>query len=128
MKKNSFLKGIRSDKPWPFNKHRVYINGKQLSWKRSFKYLQKSISGFEWGYGGAGPQQLAFAILLALTTEDIARKLYYSFTEDFVSKLPTTQNFSVTQELVEKAISRASKNPANYFYTPRDIKQPTRKN
>ena len=128
MKKNSYLKGIRSDKPWPHNKNRVYINGKQLSWKRSFKYLQKSISGFEWGYGGTGPQQLAFAILLELTTEDIARKLYYSFTEEFISKLPTTQNFSVSQELVEKAIKKASKNPANYFYTPHDIKQPARKN
>lgn len=35
-----------------------------LSPEESLKILNKSPDGFEWGYGGSGPAQLALAILL----------------------------------------------------------------
>jgi len=93
------IKGFRVKAP--YCKHRIYIDGKRLSFRKSLKYIRIGYTGFEWGYGGAGPQQLAFAILLELTNEKIARTLLLEFTQRFVSKLPPKQNFSIP---IEKAI------------------------
>ena len=40
---------------------KVYVDGKSLP--PCFDLVNHSPSGFEWGYGGSGPAQLAFAIL-----------------------------------------------------------------
>lgn len=46
-----------------------------------------SPDGFEWGYGGSGPSQLALAIMLDLTGDpDKARKHYQGFKWDFLSE------------------------------------------
>lgn len=45
----------------------VYLNGKYLSPELSQKRINHSPDGFNWGYGGSGPAQLALAITLALT-------------------------------------------------------------
>ena len=34
----------------------------QLSLEKSFEVVQHSPTGFQWGYGGSGPAQLATAI------------------------------------------------------------------
>lgn len=92
----------------PDYKHRVYVDGKRLSYKKTLKYIRIGYTGFEWGYGGAGPQQLAFAMLLELTNEKIARTLLVEFTNRFVSKLPRDKNFSVPKEEVLKIIEECS--------------------
>lgn len=46
-----------------------------------------SPTGFEWGYGGSGPAQLALAILAYQTGDDeLALRLYQRFKEDVVAR------------------------------------------
>lgn len=45
----------------------VYLDGKFLDPKPSQKHHNHSPDGFNWGYGGSGPAQLALAIILKLT-------------------------------------------------------------
>jgi hypothetical protein len=48
-----------------------------------------SPTGFEWGFVGSGPSQLALAILAAATENDtLALALHNSFTWQVVTKLP----------------------------------------
>lgn len=74
-------------------KHRVKINGKLLSPKHSQKVFNHSPHGYEWGYGGSGPAQLALAILLTATDEEHAVKLHQDFKKEFVANFPR-RNFS----------------------------------
>jgi hypothetical protein len=47
-----------------------------------------SPDGFEWGYGGSGPAQLALAILAyTIQNNDLAVQLHQDFKRDFVAKL-----------------------------------------
>lgn len=55
----------------------VEIDGVRLDPAPSLKHVRHSPDGFEWGYGGSGPAQLAFAILLHLTGDpDWSREQY----------------------------------------------------
>jgi len=42
----------------------------QLTPERSLELADHSPSGFEWGYGGSGPAQLALALLLDYTDDE----------------------------------------------------------
>ncbi|MCK4554525.1 hypothetical protein KAU19_06245, partial [Candidatus Parcubacteria bacterium] len=42
----------------------VWLDGYQLSPKKSQLVINHSPDGFAWGYGGSGPAQLALAILI----------------------------------------------------------------
>lgn len=48
-----------------------------------------SPTGFEWGYGGSGPSQLALAMLAAAVGDDRALELYQEFKHSFVSSRDT---------------------------------------
>lgn len=55
---------------------------------RSLDVVNHSPSGFEWGYGGSGPAQLACALLLDyFDDEELAREHYQSFKNEVVSGL-----------------------------------------
>jgi hypothetical protein len=54
-----------------------------------------SPDGFNWGYGGSGPSQLALAVLLELVPEEQAIKAYQDFKRDIISHLPQ-DDFSET--------------------------------
>lgn len=43
----------------------VRVNGRRLDPARSQRVINHSPDGFNWGYGGSGPAQLALAIMLA---------------------------------------------------------------
>lgn len=46
-----------------------------------------SPDGFQWGYGGSGPAQLALAILLDLTQDkDLSVQRHQAFKHDFVCR------------------------------------------
>lgn len=48
-----------------------------------------SPTGFEWGYEGSGPADLALAILLAVTgNEKLADRLYQQFKRDVIARVP----------------------------------------
>lgn len=58
---------------------RVEINGVELKPERSLKIRNHSPDGFNWGYPGSGPAQLALAILLEFMPETFAVGLYQQF-------------------------------------------------
>jgi Family of unknown function (DUF6166) len=66
----------------------VFCNDVYLDPKRSQRVWNHSPDGFEWGYGGSGPAQLALAILLEHTTADMALNLHQEFKCDFVCRFP----------------------------------------
>lgn len=57
----------------------VTVSGKQLDPRPSQKVRNHSPDGFNWGYGGSGPAQLALAILLHFMPEEDAQTLYQIF-------------------------------------------------
>jgi len=72
-----------------------------------FSEINHSPDGFQWGYGGSGPAQAAYAILrtaLALTISNPlelifwAKKLYQQFKWDIVAKLPRDKPWKMTLE------------------------------
>lgn len=52
------------------------------------RLVRHSPTGFEWGYGGSGPSDLALNILLMFVDEATANRLYQDFKWDFVATLP----------------------------------------
>jgi hypothetical protein len=50
--------------------------------------VRHSPDGFEWGYAGSGPAELALNTLLLFVDPDTADLLYYQFKMDFIAKIP----------------------------------------
>ncbi len=73
----------------------VTVNGEKLDPEVGLRYVNHSPTGFSWGYGGSGPNQLSFSILLHVLGLDIARKLYRRFTSDFICNFKGDENFSL---------------------------------
>jgi len=51
-------------------------------------FVRHSPTGFEWGYGGSGPADLALSILVDLIGLAKADQLYQQFKWDVVAQLP----------------------------------------
>ena len=64
----------------------VTVDGEPLDYR--YDLLSASPSGFEWGYGGSGPAQLAIAILAHAYDDAVAGDLYQRFKREIVSELP----------------------------------------
>ena len=73
----------------------VWLNGEWLDLKTSQKVYNHSPDGFNWGYGGSGPAQLALAIMLKLTDKSDG---YQDFKWAVIAKLPDGP-FETTFEL-----------------------------
>ena len=65
----------------------VTVNGKALNPR--FDLWNHSPTGFEWGYGGSGPAQLALALLAHhLADDQAALEAYPAFKFAVIAKLP----------------------------------------
>lgn len=64
-----------------------------------YELLSASPSGFEWGYGGSGPAQLAIAILAHAFDEEFACEHYQQFKREVVANLPVDRWTLRTSEL-----------------------------
>ena len=64
----------------------VMVDGEPLDYR--YDLLSASPSGFEWGYGGSGPAQLAIATLAHAYDDAVAGDLYQRFKREVVSELP----------------------------------------
>lgn len=63
--------------------------GEQLRAARSLRLVNHSPDGFEWGYAGSGPAQLALAILLDFTgNEELALARYQTFKQVCIAQAP----------------------------------------
>jgi hypothetical protein len=80
----------------------IWLDGKLISPTRSQKVWNHSPDGFQWGYGGSGPSQLALAVLLEITDEKTAVKMHQKFKWDFVAGLPQGKNFKAEFEWPQK--------------------------
>lgn len=66
----------------------VHLNGKPLHPGRSQKVRNHSPTGFNWGYGGSGPAQLALAICLELFDKATAQRIYQTVKFNYITALP----------------------------------------
>lgn len=66
----------------------VYVDGRDLHPDESLKLRNHSPTGFQWGYAGSGPAQLALALLLHATrgNRECAIDLYQRYKRDVVSQ------------------------------------------
>jgi len=74
---------------------KVLVDGKPL-----WHIIVHSPDGFNWGYGGSGPADLALAILADLIGEEEARKHYQAFKWDFIAKLPQGKGWTLKEEQI----------------------------
>ena len=76
----------------------VTVNGSPLNPR--FDLRNHSLTGFEWGYGGSGPAQLALAIISDHLGDDRrAMELYQQFKWAVVANLPVMRWRLDTQEI-----------------------------
>ena len=81
--------------------HSVLIDGNPLSPDRSRKLLNKSPSEFSWGYRGAGPSQLALALLLeAGASNREAVRHFQEFKRQLIALIPFQAKFTFTGSTV----------------------------
>jgi hypothetical protein len=81
----------------------VERDGIRLSPLESQKYYNHSPDGFEWGYCGSGPAQLALAILIdyyGKTAPEVRQ--YQRFKEQMIAGLP--ESWSLTGAKIEEVI------------------------
>lgn len=102
------IRGSRS-----LDKKLVLIDGKELTPDASQKVWNHSPDGFEWGYHGSGPAQLALAILLAAgATPGDAATFHQSFKDEVVAKLK--YDFEVEIDFA----------PGGYLWTVKSVRTP----
>jgi len=70
------------------NWYQTWVDGETFSPARSLKIRNHSPDGFAWGYCGSGPAQLALGILLEVTDEVTAERLYQDFKNSVIAGLP----------------------------------------
>lgn len=64
--------------------------------------VRHSPTGFEWGYGGSGPADLALNILYAVTgNKELAMRYYQQFKWDFIAKVPEEGGVIKRDEIIE---------------------------
>ena len=75
---------------------KIFLNGSELSPKKSQGYLNLSPSGFGWGDTGPASAQLALAILLEHYSVPIAALTEYDeFSQRFIASLKTGEDFDI---------------------------------
>jgi hypothetical protein len=63
-----------------------------------------SPTGFDWGYAGSGPSQLALAILADCTDPETALKHYQEFKSSVVASFPD-ERWTLSEDEVRNAIA-----------------------
>ena len=74
----------------------VLKDGTRLDPLYSQSVFNHSPDGFNWGYPGSGPAQLALALLLEETGRDRAVQLHQGFKREVVAKLRWTVPWKMT--------------------------------
>jgi hypothetical protein len=79
----------------------VTVNGRPLNPR--FDLRNHSPTGFEWGYGGSGPAQLALAILADCVGDELALQHYQEFKRAVIESLPR-RHWTLTSGQIEEAL------------------------
>ena len=96
---------------------KVYVTGNDRTTRDlnpRYDLVNHSPDGFQWGYGGSGPAQLAIALVADTIGHDYVAKLcYQQFKREVVAGLPDT--FEITNEQIVKWVEhwagKTSKTP-----------------
>lgn len=91
MNKDSMIKGNKETRE-------VTIDGTVLDPSKSQEVSNHSPDGFNWGYTGSGPAQLALALLMEITDVEEASRLYHGLKFDIISFLEG--DFSIKGEQI----------------------------
>ena len=88
---------------FPFSREVLIIDENRNTWilkpDRSQALKNHSPDGFNWGYGGSGPAQLALAMLLEVTNdEQITLAHYHDFTYQVIGAIPSQETNWVIKE------------------------------
>jgi hypothetical protein len=92
---------IRGD----WNTREVFVDNQRLDPYPSQQISNHSPDGFNWGYGGSGPAQLALGLLLHFVKKADAVKNYQQFKWDIVAQLPQA-DFEIPTEQVKDWIKK----------------------
>ncbi|MGH7979968.1 MAG: DUF6166 domain-containing protein [Limisphaerales bacterium] len=93
----------------------VTVDGRPLPERKDL--YNHSPTGFEWGYGGSGPAQLALALLADhLGDGDQALALYQEFKRRVVAALPFPW-WKLTSSDIEKVLKKIGRMPADALFT-----------
>lgn len=99
MNKPQLIKGT-------FATRTVFIGSRELDPAASLELVNHSPTGFNWGYGGSGPAQLALALLLEYAGKDFALANYGDFKWDVIAALPSGDFTMSSRKVVEWILSR----------------------
>jgi len=81
----------------------VTVDGRRLPPRNDL--FNHSPDGFEYGYGGSGPAQLALAILAHHTKNDeLAVKLHQKFKFNMIAPLPREAAWSISSDAVAEFV------------------------
>jgi hypothetical protein len=86
--------------------HRVWMDDRELLPERSVRVRTHSPTGFSWGHGGNGPAQLALALLLELTTEEMALQWYQEVTWHIIARLAQDDFVIDSQQIVDFIVNK----------------------
>jgi uncharacterized protein DUF6166 len=86
----------------------VWVGERELRPGRSQRVRNHSPDGFNWGYGGSGPAQLTLALLLELTTADMALLWYQEVKWRIIVRLPQADFILDSQDLLSCITSAVS--------------------
>ena len=70
------------------NERQYYLNDARLSLEESLRVRDHSPAGFNHGYQGSGPSQLALAVCLKLYPRQVAEVVYHFFKDDYIAGIP----------------------------------------
>ena len=89
------------------------INGDSHPLPLRLDLFNHSPTGFEWGYGGSGPAQLALAILVdVFGDKTLAVKLHQTFKFRVIGALDHSMPFVLTERQVRDAVIEIQKEKA----------------
>lgn len=83
---------------------RVTVNGKPLRIRLDLR--NHSPTGFEWGYSGSGPAQLALAICADLVGDKRALAIYMEVKSQLIARIDAP-TWTLTAEVIERVIAEA---------------------
>jgi len=88
-------------------------------------YVKHSPDGFEWGYGGSGPADLAYAILREIfkmdpAAEKLASKYYHPFKRVIIEKLPRDQ-FDLPEKRIREVLAKIVEGQLTDILTRSDL-------
>lgn len=82
----------------------VKVDGAPLNQRTDLR--QHSTSGFEWGYEGSGPQQLALAILADHYGDDNRALTHHKVFMEVVISVLQTDQWNLTSEQIDNSFSQ----------------------